>query len=373
MGDKTREAERTEVKMEKMSRMAPVAALVPAYNPSGRLPALIRELSMSDFRAIIVVDDGSAKECEPIFRELERMEKVTLLRHGVNLGKGAALKTGLNHVYCYLRDLAGVVTVDADGQHLCSDALKVADRLKENPEALIIGTRSFGRDVPLRSRLGNVLTRHLFKYLVGQRLSDTQSGLRGIPTSLIPVLLRIDSNGYEFELDMLLACKYGTRRIIEQPVSTVYIEANKSSHFHPLIDSMRVYFVLLRFTFTSLLSAVIDNIVFILIYSLSSSIISSQIGARAISMLFNYSAVRKAVFYSDMEHSSAFPRYLLLVIISGSVSYLMIIAAVSLFSVPVIAAKLCAESIVFFANFAIQRDLIFVRNSSVAGIANNRL
>lgn len=341
--------------------MEKIAALIPAYNPSADLVALVRNLAV-DFAAVVVVNDGSAKECEPIFLELGRIERVTLLRHGINLGKGAALKTGLNHIYCYFGDVIGAVTIDADGQHLKEDALKVAALLKENPEALIMGVRCFGNEVPLRSRLGNVLTKLLFRYLIGQELTDTQSGLRGIPFSFIPVLLGIGANGYEFELDMLLACKYGARRIVEQPISTVYLEDNRSSHFNPFIDSMKIYFVLLRFTFASLFSAVIDNIVFILIYGLSSSILSSQAGARAISMIFNYSAVRKAVFYSKLEHSRTFPKYLSLVVISGFVSYLLI-KVITLWSpLPVVAAKVCAESLVFFVNFAIQRDFIFSRS-----------
>ena len=49
-------------------------------------------------------------------------------------------------------------------------------------------------------------------------------------------------------MDMLLACKYTGRQIIEESISTVYLEGNKSSHFNPLIDSMKIYFVLFRFT-----------------------------------------------------------------------------------------------------------------------------
>src|SRR6266545_3008205 len=102
------------------------AALIPAYNPTADLVKSVRELVASDCAAIIVVNDGSASTSDPFFREIEHMKKVTLLRHAVNLGKGAALKTGMNHAYCCFENHVGVVVLDADGQHLVEDALKVA-------------------------------------------------------------------------------------------------------------------------------------------------------------------------------------------------------------------------------------------------------
>lgn len=336
-----------------------VVALIPAYNPSRLLVELVHELSASKFGAIVVVNDGSNAECDAIFTEVEKINKVTLLRHAVNLGKGAALKTGLNHAYCLFGDHVGVITIDADGQHLTDDALKVAEVLEMHPEGLIIGVRDFDTNVPLRSKIGNGLTKYLFRMLIGQKLTDTQSGLRGIPRSFIPGLLKIMANGYEFELDMLLSCKYTGRQIVEQPITTVYIEQNRSSHFNPFVDSMKIYFVLFRFTFASLASALIDNIVFILVYGFSSSISISQVSARTISMMFNYSAVKKAVFYSGVRHATTFPKYLSLVVISGFVSYFLIKGFTMYFPMSVILAKLVAESIVFFANFAIQRDFIF--------------
>jgi glycosyltransferase involved in cell wall biosynthesis len=338
-----------------------IAALIPAYNPSDALVSIVSELSPAHFDAIIVVNDGSDPSFGHIFSRLAALERVTVLRHAVNMGKGAALKTGLNHIYCNCAGITGVVTIDADGQHLPDDAARVAAVLSSNRESLVIGVRKFDGDVPFRSRIGNDITRYLFKLLMGKKLTDTQSGLRGIPRSFIRVLLKIDSNGYEFELDMLLACKYAGREIIEQPINTVYVEGNKSSHFNPFIDSMKIYFVLLRFTLASLLSAVIDYTIFFVVFGLSSSILASQASARAVSMLFNYSAVKRAVFYSGQKRMQTFPRYLCLVIVSGSVSYFLIkmLAIYSPLSVTV--SKFSVESVIFLANFVIQRDFIFAK------------
>ncbi len=344
-----------------------IVALIPAYNPETRLISLVSELSESSLGGIIVVNDGSSVEHNAIFDEIGKLSGVTVLRHAVNLGKGAALKTGLNHAYCSFPDYIGVVTLDADGQHLTKDILNVACALMNNPENLVMGVRGFDHDVPLRSKIGNSATKYLFRLLMGKKLIDTQSGLRGIPMDFIPRLLKIDSNGYEFELDMLLASKYSGRQIVEQKIETVYIEGNKSSHFNPLLDSMKIYFVLFRFTIASLLTTVIDYTVFLLTLAFTSSLLSSQIAARLTAMIFNYSAVRKLVFYSEQKHSQTFPKYAGLVFTSGSLSYLMIHALSEYTFMSVITAKVISESTIFLANFAIQRDFIFTRSRKQTG------
>jgi hypothetical protein len=107
----------------------------------------------------------------------------------VNPGKGAALKTGINYILCEFPDALGVVTADADGQHHPEDILRVAGRLASDRESLILGVRSLRSTVPLHSRIGKRITRSLVWLPIGQRLSDTQTGLRAIPRSLLSELL----------------------------------------------------------------------------------------------------------------------------------------------------------------------------------------
>lgn len=336
-----------------------VAALIPAYNPASALTDLVRQLSASRFDAIIVVNDGSSIDCDEIFNEIKNFEKVYLLQHAVNLGKGAALKTGLNYIFCSYRDYGGVVTIDADGQHLVKDAEKVAEELEDYPDSLIMGSRKFQEGIPFRSMLGNALTKSLFRALVGQKLTDTQTGLRGIPMVLIPKLLKISSSGYEFELDMLLACKHGGTPIREREINTVYIDGNKSSHFNPILDSMKIYYVLFRFSFASFATAIIDYTIFFLSYNFDHNIAESQVLARLFALFFNYLAVRRMVFYSDQKHVKTFPRYLLLVVVSGFISYNLIKFLTAFSPLTVMPAKVLAELIIFLGNFAVQRDFIF--------------
>jgi len=255
--------------------------------------------------------------------------------------------------------MLGVVTADADGQHAVKDIVAVAQRLRDTPDALVIGTRRFVGEVPWRSRLGNSATRLVFRLLVGKKLQDTQSGLRGIPRDYIPRLLRIEATGYEFELDMLITCKHGQWPIAEQPIETIYLEGNKSSHFDPLWDSMKIYFVLLRFMAASLATGAIDYTVFIIAFGSGLPLFASQYAARGVALTFNYLAVKRFVFYSGQKHAQVFPKYLLLVAGAGLVSYYITVFLVGAFAISVIAAKLFSELLLYLANFAIQRDLIF--------------
>jgi putative flippase GtrA len=289
-----------------------------------------------------------------------------VLQHAINQGKGAALKTGINHVLCNLPECAGIVTADADGQHDPADILKVARRLLELPDEVVLGAREFGRDVPLRSRIGNALTRSVLRLVLGRRLSDTQTGLRGIPAKLLPRLLEIPSSGYDFELDMLIAAKHHGYRIAEAPIRTIYLEGNRASHFNPLRDSMRIYFVLLRFSGLSLLTAAVDNLAFYAVYGAWEVVLGAQAAGRAAAVAFNYGAARKAVFLSRERHRILLPKYLALVVASGAVSYGLIGFLTATAGLPVIAAKIAAESILFLANFVIQRDLVFTRRSETA-------
>ena len=222
-------------------------AIIPAFNPPDALRSIAGSLKESTFTRVILIDDGSDASFRALFDELEALPHIEVLRHAANLGKGAGLRTGMNHALNLDPDCVGVVTLDADGQHLIGDVEKVAAALRKYPKDLILGARAGDGDIPLRSRVGNTLTRCLFRILAGQSLTDTQTGLRGIPLGFIPTLLHMTSPGYEFELEMLLSCRQSGRALREVPIETVYIDNNRQSHFNPILDSMRIYFVLFRF------------------------------------------------------------------------------------------------------------------------------
>ncbi len=339
--------------------------LVPAYRPPPSLAEMVRALAESrEFASVIIVDDGSGAQSAGVFDELGAIEGVRLLRHAVNLGKGAALKSGLNCAAVEFPHSVGVVTADADGQHRVEDIRAVARGLIDSPKHLVLGVRAFRGRIPLRSRLGNAITRQVIRFFIGRPLLDTQTGLRGIPMELVPELLRLKPTGFDFELDMLLTCGHVRREIAEIPIETVYIDDNRSSHFNPLLDSMRIYFVFLRFSSVSLITSVIDNLVFVGLVPFGGSLLACQLTARATACLFNYTANKSGVFHSQARNRVALPKYAAAAFLAGLLSYFIFSNLSRRFGINVVAAKILTETGLFIVSFIVQRDVVFKRDET---------
>jgi glycosyltransferase involved in cell wall biosynthesis len=339
-----------------------LTVLIPAFNPDHRLAEIVEQLLAAGFGQIVVIDDGSRPECAPVFEKVRMKEGCHLLRHAINCGKGRALKTGFNYCRLHFPDSVGVITCDADGQHQLPDGVSVAGALRDHPDSLVIGTRDFSRKIPLRSKLGNKITKLVFFLFVGKYLSDTQSGLRGIPMRMLPLLIRMDGEGYEYEMNMLIATKAQSIPVVEEKISTIYIDDNKSSHFNPLLDSMRIYFLLLRFAFSSLLASIFDFILFSISYGLTSNILASiLVGRYTVGPFINYSINRNFVFHYRGGISRTLVRYYLLASVMGVCAYFLVSAVSAKLGMSVYLSKILVESFLFLASFAIQRDFIFVQ------------
>lgn len=218
--------------------------VIPSYRPGDELIGLVELIlgyGHDDNCRILVVDDGSGYEYRAVFRHLSRNLRVTLLTHEQNQGKGAALKTAFN--YLIQREVTKpVITADSDGQHTPADIAKVIAAAIQNPGSLVLGCRNFKEAVnmPFRSRFGNFWSARVFRLLTGQRVSDIQTGLRGIPAAYLPILVSFPQNRFDFEMVMLL--DNATRKrfpFLEVPIEPVY-EEDHTSHFRPLRDSFRI-------------------------------------------------------------------------------------------------------------------------------------
>jgi glycosyltransferase involved in cell wall biosynthesis len=337
-----------------------IPVLIPAYNPDESLWEVVAGLVRLNFSDIIIVNDGSKPGCDYIFERLENLEQCHVLRHAVNSGKGRALKTGLNYFYLNFPGSAGVVTADADGQHQPGDILKIAGALTENPDKLVLGARKLGRKIPFRSLFGNVLTRFVFAVVIGKKISDTQSGLRGLPRVVVPDFLSVKGERYEYEINMLILTRVKSVEILEIPIDTIYIENNISSHFNPFFDSMKIYFQLLRFAFSSMIASFFDFIVFSITFGLTANIIISLLIARFIvGSTLNYIINRRLVFHSKSGVLSSLLKYYLALVVMSFISYLSINIAMAELGIKVIAAKIVVETLLFGFSFLIQREFVF--------------
>jgi glycosyltransferase involved in cell wall biosynthesis len=355
-----KESSVSEKKIASAKSIGAICVLIPAFNPDSRLLQLVEKLTASGIGNIIVVNDGSVDNSRHVIEALKKNLRCHVLEHAVNMGKGRALKTGLNFFYLNFQDSPGVVTADADGQHLAEDIIKVSMSLYGDRERMVLGAREFDRGTPLRSLIGNVITRGIFSYLVGVKVSDTQTGLRGIPRKFVPDILLLEGERYEFETNMLIAAKTHNMPIKEERINTIYIENNRSSHFNPLIDSMRIYFLFIRFLFSSSIASVIDMIVFAITYNLiTSSIFQSIIAGRLMASVVNFSVNRQLVFHNRDRIVVTVVKYYLLAVIIMMLTYVMTVSMVSYLKTGVILSKILSETLLFLVSFAIQRDFIF--------------
>ena len=335
-------------------------ALIPAYNPGHELAAVVHKLSTSGiFRQIIVVNDGSDPNCSLHFRDVEASKGVTVLEHAVNLGKGAALKTGFNHILCQYPEVTGIVTADADGQHRPQDIIAVARQLQHSPQQLVLGVRNFSGKVPLRSQIGNKLTQLVFRALTGYRLPDTQTGLRGIPVGFVADLLPLNTSGYDFELDMLILARTKHIDIAQVPIATVYQHGNQTSHFNPVLDSLKIYFVFLRFVVASLVTTAVSLGAFALAFGLTGSLLVSETTLRLVGIGIQFHLNRGMVFHSQCNWPATLLKFMILVFLLGVVSYYLTLGIVDLLHLGILPARILTALLLYLPSFSIQRDFIF--------------
>lgn len=351
--------------------MIPIVC-IPAYRPSLSMPAMVAEIVSLLSVPVVVVDDGSGPEFEAVFASVGRIPGVCVLRHAVNLGKGQALKTAFNHVLLHHLDCSGVVTADADGQHAPRDIARIAAELARFPHSLVLGSRTFAQGVPWRSRIGNSITAIVFSFFLGKRVPDTQTGLRAIPTAFLPRLMRIQSTGYEFETEMLVCAVRDGLGLHCLPIETIYEDGNPSSHFNPLWDSMKIYYVFFRFCSSSIISAALDFLLFFFAYWVSTNILFSSLLARCGSGAFNFYTNKMFTFKSVHSHLSEALRYISLALAILAASYSLIVVMVDLVGLNVYLSKIMVETFLFVTSFTLQQTFVFRGGRADALETDNR-
>lgn len=211
--------------------------LIPAYEPDEQLVTLTQKLHAEGLQ-VLVVNDGSGKEYQDIFSRTAQYATVISLEK--NSGKGAALKAGMGHIRDHMPDCEHFITCDADGQHRVEDVLRVREQLQRG-EKFVLTVRRWKKDMPLRSKVGNSLSRFVYALLANRYLSDNQSGLRGFNRVHIHWLLQVERDNYDYEMNVLYYAAKKNIRIATVPIEAIYIGNNESSHFNPIKDTVRIY------------------------------------------------------------------------------------------------------------------------------------
>lgn len=340
-----------------------VGIIIPAYQPDTKLSALVDELQeifcKLNFHLVIINDGSTNSKSKEIFHKLSAGNKITVISHEKNLGKGAALKSGFK--FAFENNYEFIVTADADGQHLPSDIYKISKKVIREKK-FIIGQREFGSEVPFRSKIGNTFTSYLSKIIFGNFLDDTQSGLRAFPTSNVTDYLKINSNGYQFEFEILiLASKRND--IATMPITTVYLDRNKTSHFRPILDSSLIYLVFIRYAILVPFISICDIVTFItlnnFLYANNSFLIS-----RCLTFILYFVAMKKLIFRTNGGVQKQFLITSILFIFN-----LLIIAEILKFvkdegKFLIVGVYLTASIIMFLFNFLVQKFIVYRSNNA---------
>ena len=346
------------------------ALIIPSLNPDARLVDYVDALRAEGFETIILVDDGSRADCKPIFAELSG-KGCDLLVHAVNMGKGRALKDALNHYLNHYADrYSGVITADSDGQHLVKDVVRLDAAVAADGEALTLGVRDFDDpSVPFKSRNGNKITRAVMKLLIGGSISDTQTGLRGIPNALCARYLTLTGERFEYETTMLIETLKQGIPIREIVIDTVYINDNRETHFNPIRDSIAIYRLIFatffKYALSSVASFLVDYGLFCLLVALLAGVgqakriwIATAV-ARVLSSLFNYAVNRGVVFKSKGSVKGTMARYYALVVAQLCCSAALVLLATRALGWPETAVKPVVDVLLFLVSFQIQRRFVF--------------
>ncbi len=343
--------------------------VIPAYQPDNRVLKLIDEIKSNSDYGIILVNDGSDPACIPVF-EGARRAGCTVLTHEINQGKGAALKTAFRYLL-EAESKEGFICADCDGQHTWKDIKKVAEAVLLTPRSIILGCRKFVGKVPFKSMFGNKITRAVFTLITGNKISDTQTGLRGFSAPMLPWLVQLKGNRYEYEMNQLLEAKkagYGFNCI---PIETIYENNNEGSHFNPVKDSIRIYLPILKFSLSSLTCAVLDFGLLFLLKHLTGNLLLAVAGARIASSLTNYALNRNLVFNEQKGRKSAtLLQYYVLVFIIMGCNYLLLSLLNETIGLSLLLSKILTECILFSFSYTVQRKIIFKKKLAEEAVQN---
>ena len=353
-----------------------VSVIIPAYKPDEKLISTLNDLVRTGFSDILVVDDGSGADFAPVFDQVKAIPACTLLRHPVNRGKGAALKTAMTYFLDNRPEQVGAVTADADGQHLAKDIAAVSKAMAESGK-IVLGVRDFSDPkVPPRSRMGNRITIAVFRLFFGMKIGDTQTGLRAFPRKELAEVVKAEGDRYEFETHMLFLMNKRKLPFGEVKIETVYLEENKSSHFRAVRDSIRIYSLILKYLLNSAASALIDSGMFLLVKSLFGTIDAlgfipvtfiASFFARVVSSLFNFFVNAKVVFGDRVGKKTMIRYYILAAIqIAASAGAVYLLENILSIASPVLSTliKIVVDTVLFFISFRVQHKWVFAEGKN---------
>jgi len=209
-----------------------IAAAIPAFQAAASVADVVRR-TRAVIEEVLVVDDGSTDGTG----DAARGAGADVVAHPANRGKGAALVTAFRTLFG--RGCDAVVTVDADGQHLPEEIPRLLEAARGGAD-LVLGTRDhlFAEMVAAR-RVANRLSSWAISWAAGQRLSDVQTGFR-LYTRRVVEATGFPETRFDAESAVVVRASRRGFRIVTVPVRLGFADGRTTSHYRPLVDSLRI-------------------------------------------------------------------------------------------------------------------------------------
>ena len=218
-----------------------VIIVIPALNPLQSFISFVEQLKKIDIEKIIIVNDGSEEKYESIFNELREQQQCIVINHKQNKGKGRALKTGFDYILKHEKNIEGVLTVGAHGQHKIADIELMLESSKVFADGIVLGVRRFrSRELPMLSFLGNRAASILFEILFHRRLLDIQTGLRYIPKRELVWLRKLPGEHFDYDTNMLVAALKRNVPIYEIQIGYAKLRKNSIMNYDEIIDAKKM-------------------------------------------------------------------------------------------------------------------------------------
>ncbi|HHT19279.1 MAG: glycosyltransferase family 2 protein [Euryarchaeota archaeon] len=215
-----------------------IITIIPAYNEEKTIAKVVEAVKY--YSDVVVVDDGSTDQTST----LAANAGAYILNHSENMGKGAALKTGLN--YAINCDYSKIVLLDGDGQHDPQYIPRLLEGI--NGADMIIGSRFLGvnpQNMPLQRKFSNGITTRLIRFVTGYPITDSQCGFRAISKRAAPFFVDISYNDYVYESEVLCKASKNKLKVDEMPIKCVYGDEKSYVHFRHVIHYVMFTFRLL--------------------------------------------------------------------------------------------------------------------------------
>lgn len=213
--------------------------VVPAYNEFANIKNVISGICKNSRLRVVVVDDGSK---DNTFKMVNKIQGVEILRHKVNIGKGAAMKTGCE--YAFSKGARAVIFMDSDAQHSSEDIVKFTKAL-DSGNQVVFGSRNYGYGTPLVRFLGNKAASVLISLLYGIYVSDLLCGFRALTLDAYKKI-KWESPGYGVETEMVIKTANSGLKYCEVPVAAIYLDKVKGV---TILDALSVLLDVFRWKF----------------------------------------------------------------------------------------------------------------------------